>query len=50
LQGSSQFVSNVFFARFVLGERITLRVVTATCIIIGGQVRHTQTHNGQRHK
>lgn len=38
MQGSSQFVSNVVFARFVLGERITLRVIGATSIIVGGQV------------
>ena len=31
-------MSNVFFARFVLGEMVTLRVVLATCIIMAGQV------------
>ena len=36
--GSVQFLSNVFFARFVLSEEITLRVILATCIIIAGQV------------
>lgn len=37
-QGSVQFVSNVVFARFVLGEEITLRVILATAVILGGQV------------
>ncbi|GAB5032284.1 magnesium transporter nipa3-like [Nannochloropsis oceanica] len=36
--GSVQFLSNVFFARFVLSEKITLRVILATCIIIAGQI------------
>ncbi len=36
--GSVQFLSNVFFARFVLSEQITPRVILATCIIIAGQV------------
>ncbi len=36
--GSVQFVSNVVFARFVLGEQITLRVIVATAIIVAGQV------------
>lgn len=36
--GSVQFLSNVFFARFVLSEQVTLRVILATCIIIAGQV------------
>jgi hypothetical protein len=31
-------VSNVFFARFVLGENITCRVMGATGVIIVGQV------------
>ena len=33
-----QFVSNVVFARSVLGEQITLRVLLATAVILGGQV------------
>lgn len=34
--GTVQFVSNVFFAKFVLGEVLTLRIVVATAIIVGG--------------
>ena len=34
--GSVQFVSNVVFARFVLGERVTWRVLGATALIVGG--------------
>ena len=36
--GSVQFVSNVFFARFVLKEVITPRVVGATALIVLGCV------------
>lgn len=32
--GSIQFVSNVVFARYILHEQVTTRVVMATCIII----------------
>lgn len=34
--GTVQFVSNVFFAKFVLGEVLTVRIVVATMIIVGG--------------
>jgi drug/metabolite transporter (DMT)-like permease len=34
--GSIQFVSNVVFASFVLKEKVTLRVVVATCGIVAG--------------
>jgi hypothetical protein len=34
--GTVQFVSNVFFAKFVLGEVLTVRIVVATCIIVSG--------------
>lgn len=34
--GTIQFVSNVFFAKFVLGETLTLRIVIATGVIVGG--------------
>ena len=34
--GTVQFVSNVFFAKFVLGEILTVRIVIATMIIVGG--------------
>lgn len=34
--GSIQFVSNVFFAGFVLKERVSLRVVFATACIVAG--------------
>jgi magnesium transporter len=36
--GSVQFVSNVFFARFVLHEAITPRVLGATALIVVGCV------------
>ena len=36
--GSVQFVSNVVFARFVLGERVTWRVLGATALIVVGCV------------
>jgi drug/metabolite transporter (DMT)-like permease len=31
-------VSNVVFARFVLGEQVTPRVLLATAVIVAGQV------------
>jgi magnesium transporter len=34
--GTVQFVSNVFFAKFVLGEVLTVRIVVATAIIVSG--------------
>ena len=34
--GTVQFVSNVFFAKFVLGEKLTARIIVATLIIISG--------------
>lgn len=34
-QGSVQFVSNVVFVRFVLGERITKKTIVATMVILG---------------
>ena len=53
--GSAQFVSNVFFARFVLGETITFRIILATCIIILGQIiviifsaQETKAYNARR--
>lgn len=36
--GSVQFVSNVIFAHFLLGEDITSQVITGTSIIIGGNL------------
>jgi hypothetical protein len=39
LQGSIQFVSNVYFARTLLGEEITKRSLVATAVIVVGNVR-----------
>lgn len=36
--GTVQFVSNVFFAKFVLGEVLTVRIIVATAIIVFGLV------------
>jgi len=36
--GSTQFVSNVFFAKFVLGERVTRRTLLATLAIVCGNL------------
>ena len=34
--GSTQFISNVFFGKVVLGEEVTMKTVIATSTIIGG--------------
>lgn len=34
--GGVQFISNVFFSRFILNERLTSKVIFATCLIIIG--------------
>lgn len=36
--GTVQFVSNVFFAKFVLGETLTPRIIMATAVIVIGLV------------
>ena len=36
--GTVQFISNVFFAKFVLKEKLTTRIFVATAIIMGGLI------------
>lgn len=53
LQGSIQFVSNVVFVRFVLGETVTRKTVLATCVIVGAstnkrEVDQSPSRAGQR--
>lgn len=44
LQGSIQFVSNVVFVRFVLGETVTRKTVFATCVIVGASTKPNAAH------